>query len=104
MFGKKREPEKVTRIDNPALFAVLDATGALTVNVFPQQIKSAGIAGIMLADIAVHLARALAASKLEASESDALGRTWNQQTRLERVTAGLTPDTAPQLSGKYSGK
>lgn len=40
--------------------------------------------------------------KLSISVSDALGRTWNQQTRLERTSAGLTPDTAPQLSGKYA--
>jgi len=40
--------------------------------------------------------------KLSISVADALGRTWNQQTRLERTNAGLTPDTAPQLSGKYA--
>ena len=40
--------------------------------------------------------------RLAIDVTDALGRTWNKQTRLERVTAGLTPDTAPQLSGKYS--
>ncbi|MBC7636077.1 MAG: fumarylacetoacetate hydrolase family protein [Acetobacteraceae bacterium] len=39
--------------------------------------------------------------RLAIKVTDALGRTWNKQTRLERVTAGLTPDTAPQLSGKY---
>ena len=40
--------------------------------------------------------------KLSINVADALGRTWAQQTRLERTTAGLTPDTAPQLSGKYA--
>jgi 2-keto-4-pentenoate hydratase/2-oxohepta-3-ene-1,7-dioic acid hydratase in catechol pathway len=41
--------------------------------------------------------------RLAINVTDALGRTWNKQTRLERTSAGLTPDTAPQLSGKYAG-
>ena len=40
--------------------------------------------------------------RLAIGVADALGRTWNKQTRLERAGAGQTPDTAPQLSGKYA--
>ena len=40
--------------------------------------------------------------RLAITVSDALGRTWEKQTRLERTSAGLTPDIAPQLTGKYA--
>ena len=38
--------------------------------------------------------------KLSITVRDALGRTWGRDTRLER--AGMTPDTTPQLTGKYA--
>ena len=40
--------------------------------------------------------------RLAITVADALGRAWEKQTRLERTSAGLAPDVAPQLSGKYA--
>jgi len=38
--------------------------------------------------------------KLSITVSDALGRTWGRDTRLERE--GMKPETSPQLTGKYA--
>ena len=38
--------------------------------------------------------------KLSITVRDALKRTWGRDTRLER--AGMTPETTPQLTGKYA--
>ncbi|MBL4927543.1 hypothetical protein [Fuscibacter oryzae] len=72
MFWKKKPAEPVKRIENPALIAVFDRSKTLTVNVFPTEIKTPAIAGIMLADIAVHMSKALVAAGLAVSEASAL--------------------------------
>ena len=38
--------------------------------------------------------------KLSIHVTDALGRTWGRDTRLERE--GMKPETSPQLTGKYA--
>ena len=60
------------RLVDPMLVAVLNKGGGMDVHLDPVQIGSAAKAGIILADFARHFARALAASRLEASEDAAL--------------------------------
>ena len=40
--------------------------------------------------------------RLKISVRDALKRRWEGETRLQRTEAGKSPDTAPQVSGKYA--
>ncbi|MEL7027502.1 MAG: DUF5076 domain-containing protein, partial [Pseudomonadota bacterium] len=72
MFGRKKTKE--TRIENPMLIAmrVENAEGTLVVHLDSKQLGNPGEAGVMLADIGRHMARALATTSYEGSEDQAL--------------------------------
>ncbi|MEM9971123.1 MAG: DUF5076 domain-containing protein [Pseudomonadota bacterium] len=71
MFWKKKEAE--ISIENPMLIAmrVENATGTLAVHLDPQQLGNPAESGVMLADIARHMAGALASTSFDGSEEEA---------------------------------
>jgi hypothetical protein len=75
MFGKRRQAGNPTLIKNPLLFALRgsDPNGTLTVNIDTAQLRSAPEAGLIMADIAKHMANALAQSGKADSSQTALG-------------------------------
>ena len=74
MFGRKRSEPAVVRIENPFLIVTRDAdpNGAVTVRIDAAQVASGHEAGLILADLAKHLARALVASGKASGETAAL--------------------------------
>ncbi len=72
MFWKKSPPSG-ERIDNPAIVGMVTAeSGAFVVHLNVADIGNAGVAGVMLADLAVHIAKALTMAKMAAAEDTAL--------------------------------
>lgn len=63
---------KIRKITDPMLIALKTKEGGMTVTLDPSQIGSGAAGGLILADLARHFARALAAARLEASEDAAL--------------------------------
>jgi hypothetical protein len=74
MFGRKKAEAGITRIDNPLLVAIraADPGGPMTVHIDASQVNSGPEAGIILADIATHFAKALAFAGKAESEARAL--------------------------------
>ena len=58
LFGKRKPTQKEIEV-SPFLVAWRNQDGGMTVQLDPSRIESTGAAGIMLADIARHFARAL---------------------------------------------
>ena len=78
---------KSTRIVDPMLIAQKTKEGGVNVHLDPAQIGSGAAGGIILADLARHFARALAAARLERSEDHALGEILRLfQAEIERPT------------------
>ena len=78
---------KPTRIVDPMLIAQKTKEGGMSVRLDPAQIGSGAAGGIILADLARHFARALAASRLERSEDHALAEILRLfQAEIERPT------------------
>lgn len=86
---------KPVRIVDPMLIAQKTREGGMSVRLDPAQIGSAAMGGLILADLARHFARALAAARLEPSEDQALGEILRLfEAEIERPTdlgeGGLT--------------
>ena len=74
MFGKRKPVSEAHGLpaDGPFLVAYRTEDGGMTVKLDPARVRSAGAAGIMLADLARHFARALTQYGAERSEDDAI--------------------------------
>lgn len=78
---------KSVKIVDPMLIAQRNRDGGMSVRLDPTQIGSAATGGLILADLARHFARALAAARLEPSESRALGEILRLfEAEIERPT------------------
>jgi len=71
LFGKRRSTQEESDA-SPFLVAWRAEDGGMTVKLDPSRIGSTGAAGIMLADIARHLARALTQYGVASSEERAI--------------------------------
>ncbi|MEM6303807.1 MAG: DUF5076 domain-containing protein [Pseudomonadota bacterium] len=76
MFWKKKHAQETISVENPMLFVLREesATQTLSVHLDPAQLGSAEAAGLMLADVGRHMARALAASDIRLNEAQAFER------------------------------